>query len=110
MAGDGQIDRPELYPFNLRYQGHDIISFWLFHTVVKCVEHTGETPFDEVQINGMILDENRKKMSKSVGNVTTPDEIVEEFSVDAARYWTAGSSVGDDLALKKKKRSNPERN
>jgi len=70
--------------------------------VVKCVEHTGETPFDEVQINGMILDENRKKMSKSVGNVTTPDEIVEEFSVDAARYWTAGSSVGDDLALKKK--------
>jgi len=100
--GDGQIDRPELYPFNLRYQGHDIISFWLFHTVVKCVEHTGETPFDEVQINGMILDENRKKMSKSVGNVTTPDEIVEEFSVDAARYWTAGSSVGDDLALKKK--------
>ena len=100
--GDGQIDRPELYPFNLRYQGHDIISFWLFHTVVKCYEHTGETPFDEVQINGMILDENRKKMSKSVGNVTTPDEIVEEYSVDAARYWTAGSSVGDDLALKKK--------
>ena len=100
--GDGQMNRPELYPFNLRYQGHDIISFWLFHTVVKCYEHTGETPFDEVQINGMILDENRKKMSKSVGNVTTPDEIVDEFSVDAARYWTAGSSVGDDLALKKK--------
>lgn len=100
--GDGQMNRSELYPFNLRYQGHDIISFWLFHTVVKCYEHTGETPFDEVQINGMILDENRKKMSKSVGNVTTPNEIVDEFSVDAARYWTAGSSVGDDLALKKK--------
>lgn len=95
-----QLDREELYPMNLRYQGHDIISFWLFHTLVKCYEHTGEIPFDEVQINGMILDENRRKMSKSVGNVTTPDEVLEDFSVDASRYWTAGSAVGGDLALK----------
>lgn len=97
-----QINKQDIYPMNLRYQGHDIISFWLFHTAVKCYEHTGEVPFNEVQINGMILDENRRKMSKSVGNVTTPDEVLEDYSVDAARYWTANASVGDDLALKKK--------
>ncbi len=62
----------ELYPFDVRPQGHDIISFWLFHTVVKCYEHTGEVPFDSVMINGMVLDENREKMSKSKGNVVSP--------------------------------------
>jgi len=97
-----EMERPELYPSNLRPQGHDIISFWLFHTVVKCVEHTGEVPFDEVMIHGFVLDENREKMSKSVGNVTTPAEVLEEFPVDAARYWGARSKVGDDLALKEK--------
>jgi valyl-tRNA synthetase len=96
------LDRPELYPMDMRPQGHDIISFWLFHTVVKCYEHTGEVPFDSVMINGMVLDENREKMSKSKGNVVTPDEVLAEFPVDAARYWAAGSSVGDDLPYKEK--------
>lgn len=91
-----------LYPFNLRPQGHDIISFWLFHTVVKCYEHTGEVPFDSVMINGMVLDENREKMSKSKGNVIAPDEVITEYPVDAARYWAAGSAVGDDLPYSEK--------
>ncbi|MFB6309329.1 MAG: valine--tRNA ligase [Haloarculaceae archaeon] len=97
-----EIERPELYQMDMRPQGHDIISFWLFHTVVKCYEHTGEVPFDSVMINGMVLDENREKMSKSKGNVVTPDEVLEEFPVDAARYWAAGSAVGDDLPYKEK--------
>ncbi|AUV80255.1 valine--tRNA ligase [Salinigranum rubrum] len=96
------VEREELYPVNLRPQGHDIISFWLFHTVVKCYEHTGEVPFDSVMINGMVLDENREKMSKSKGNIVAPDEVVEKFPVDAARYWAAGSAVGDDLPYKEK--------
>jgi len=91
------FENPELYQFDLRPQGHDIISFWLFHTVVKCYEHTGEVPFDGVMINGMVLDENREKMSKSKGNVVDPDAVVSKFPVDAARYWAAGSAVGDDL-------------
>ena len=95
--GEFTFENPELYQFDLRPQGHDIISFWLFHTVVKCYEHTGEVPFDTVMINGMVLDENREKMSKSKGNVVDPDEVVSEFPVDAARYWAAGSAVGDDL-------------
>ena len=94
--------RPELYPLDMRPQGHDIISFWLFHTVVKCYEHTGEVPFESVMINGMVLDENREKMSKSKGNIVAPDSVLEQYPVDAARYWAAGSSVGDDLPYKEK--------
>ena len=97
-----ELEQEELYPFDMRPQGHDIISFWLFHTVVKCYEHTGEVPFDSVMINGMVLDENREKMSKSVGNVVSPDEVLEKFPVDAARYWAAGSAVGDDLPYQEK--------
>jgi len=101
-AAEMRIERPELYPMDMRPQGHDIISFWLFHTVVKCYEHTGEVPFDSVMINGMVLDENRVKMSKSLGNIVSPDEVLEQYPVDAARYWAAGSAVGDDLPYKEK--------
>ncbi len=101
-SGEFEMAQPELFPMDVRPQGHDIISFWLFHTVVKCYEHTGEVPFDSVMINGMVLDEDRKKMSKSVGNVVTPAEVRAEFSVDAARFWAAGSSIGDDLPYQEK--------
>ena len=96
-AGEFTFEHPELYPMDLRPQGHDIISFWLFHTVVKCVEHTGEVPFEGVMINGHVLDENREKMSKSKGNVILPEEVMAEYPVDAIRYWAASSTVGDDF-------------
>jgi len=104
-GGDGEdgafrMDNPELYPMDLRPQGHDIISFWLFHTVVKCLEHTGEVPFESVLINGHVLDENREKMSKSKGNVVVPAEVMGEYPIDAIRYWAASSSVGDDFPFK----------
>ncbi|MFB6202386.1 MAG: class I tRNA ligase family protein, partial [Halorhabdus sp.] len=63
-------------------------------------EHTGEVPFDSVMVNGMVLDENREAMSKSKGNVVTPAEVLEKFPVDAARYWAAGTSIGDDFPFK----------
>ncbi|MFB6162805.1 MAG: valine--tRNA ligase [Halococcoides sp.] len=99
-ADEFTFDNPELYPTTLRPQGHDIISFWLFHTVVKCYEHTGEVPFESVMINGMVLDENREAMSKSKGNVVHPSDVLDEFPVDAARYWAAGTSIGDDFPFK----------
>ncbi len=99
-AGEHRMANPELYPFDMRPQGHDIISFWLFHTVVKCVEHTGEVPFDSVLINGFVLDENRKKMSSSKGNVVLPEEVMADYPVDAIRYWAASSSLGDDFPFK----------
>jgi len=94
------MDHPGLYPSNMRPQGHDIISFWLFHTVVKCVEHTGAVPFESVLINGHVLDEDRKKMSSSKGNVVLPGEVMGEYPVDAIRYWSASSAVGDDFPFK----------
>jgi valyl-tRNA synthetase len=101
-AGEFTMERPELYRFDMRPQGHDIISFWLFHTVVKCYEHTGEVPFEQTLINGMVLDENREAMSKSKGNVVLPSEVLAEYPVDAARFWAAGSAVGDDLPYNEK--------
>ncbi|WP_255191816.1 valine--tRNA ligase [Natronobeatus ordinarius] len=96
------MDHPELYPFDLRPQGHDIISFWLFHTVIKCYEHTGEVPFDATMINGHVLDENREKMSKSRGNVVHPSEVLAEYPVDAVRFWAASAAVGDDFPFSEK--------
>ncbi|RAW45150.1 valine--tRNA ligase [Halorubrum sp. 48-1-W] len=101
-AGEFTMERPEIYPMDVRPQGHDIISFWLFHTVIKCYEHTGEVPFESTMINGMVLDENREKMSKSKGNVVDPDAVLEEYPVDAARFWAAGSAIGDDLPYQEK--------
>ncbi|MFC7135804.1 valine--tRNA ligase [Halobaculum litoreum] len=101
-AEEYTMEHPELYRFDMRPQGHDIISFWLFHTVVKCYEHTDEVPFEETLINGMVLDENREAMSKSKGNVVLPREVLAEYPVDAARFWAAGSAVGDDLPYKEK--------
>ena len=101
-AGEFTMARPEIYPIDVRPQGHDIISFWLFHTVIKCYEHTGEVPFESTMINGMVLDENREKMSKSKGNVVDPDAVLSEYPVDAARYWAAGSAIGDDLPYQEK--------
>ncbi|SDJ48928.1 valyl-tRNA synthetase [Halovenus aranensis] len=96
-VGELRMEQPELYPMNLRPQGHDIISFWLFHTVVKCYEHTGEAPFEDVIIHGMVLDENREAMSKSKGNFIAPSEVIDEYPIDATRYWTASASIGDDF-------------
>ncbi|MDQ2050461.1 valine--tRNA ligase [Natronolimnohabitans sp. A-GB9] len=101
-AEEFTMAKPELYPFDLRPQGHDIISFWLFHTVVKCYEHTGEVPFDATMINGHVLDENREKMSKSRGNVVEPDEVLAEYPVDAVRFWAASAAVGDDFPYQEK--------
>ena len=101
-AGEFTMERPEIYPMDVRPQGHDIISFWLFHTVIKCYEHTGEVPFESTMINGMVLDENREKMSKSKGNIVAPDEVLEKYPVDAARYWATGSAIGDDLPYQEK--------
>jgi len=108
-AEEYTMERPELYQFDLRPQGHDIISFWLFHTVVKCYEHTGEVPFDSVMINGWVLDENRQKMSKSKGNVVEPATVMEDYPVDAIRYWAASSSVGDDFPFKENAMKQGER-
>jgi len=91
-----------IYPMSLRPQGHDIISFWLFNTVVKCYFHTGKIPWQNVMINGHALDPKGRKMSKSKGNVIDPRDIMDKYCADALRYWASTTKLGDDLPFKEK--------
>ncbi len=95
---------PELVkrPFNLRPQGHDIISFWLFNTVVKSKLHFKMKPWQDCFINGWMLDPKGKKMSKSKGNVIEPQDMIEKYSSDALRYMASGTKLGEDQPFQEK--------
>ncbi|GAA3612855.1 valine--tRNA ligase [Marihabitans asiaticum] len=94
--GDGLFE--QVFPMDMRPQGHDIIRTWLFATVVRAHFEHGCTPWTNAAISGWILDPDRKKMSKSKGNVVTPEDVVKEHSADAVRYWAASSRLGTDAA------------
>ncbi len=92
----------KLFPMSLRPQAHDIITFWLFNTVVKSRLHYDKNPWKDVVISGHALDPKGRKMSKSRGNVVDPAKMVEKYSADALRFWSAGSKLGDDLPFQEK--------
>lgn len=89
----------QTYPMDLRPQGHDIIRTWLFSTVLRAELETDTLPWTDAALSGWILDPDRKKMSKSKGNVVTPVGLLEEFSPDAVRYWAASGRPGTDTAF-----------
>jgi valyl-tRNA synthetase len=94
--------RKNLYPMSLRPQGHDIITFWLFNTVVKSRLHNKINPWKDVVISGHALDPHGRKMSKSKGNVVDPKDVLNKYSADSLRFWAAGCKLGDDLPYQEK--------
>jgi valyl-tRNA synthetase len=84
------------FPMDLRPQAHDIIRTWLFYTVLRAELEHDSLPWTDAAISGFVLDPDRKKMSKSKGNVVTPIEMFQQHSSDAVRYWAASARLGVD--------------
>ncbi|WP_285662893.1 valine--tRNA ligase [Actinorhabdospora filicis] len=102
IAGGWERD-PDLFarvfPMDLRPQAHEIIRTWLFSTVVRAHQEFGTLPWRHATISGWIVDPDRKKMSKSVGNVVTPMDLLVKYSSDGVRYWAASARPGADTAF-----------
>ena len=96
--GTGEDFFDKILPYDIRPQSHEIIRTWAFYTVVKSALHHNEIPWKNVIISGWVLDPDRKKMSKSKGNVVVPNDLIEQYGADAVRYWSANARLGADTA------------
>jgi valyl-tRNA synthetase len=103
QIASGWTEAPErharLFPMDLRPQSHEIIRTWAFYTIAKALLHENTIPWRHVAISGWVLDPDRKKMSKSKGNVITPMHLLEQYGADAVRYWSLSAKLGTDTAF-----------
>jgi valyl-tRNA synthetase len=103
LIASGWEEDPDLFartfPMDLRPQAHEIIRTWLFSTTLRAHLECDTLPFTNTAIAGWVLDPDRKKMSKSKGNVVTPVHLIEQYGADAVRYWAASGRPGTDTAF-----------
>lgn len=91
-------DLEYFYPTNTLVTGYDIIGFWVSRMIFSGIEHTGEKPFTDVLIHGLVRDEQGRKMSKSLGNGVDPLEIIDKYGADALRLTlVTGNAPGNDM-------------
>ncbi len=91
-------DYQRYFPTDVLVTGYDIIFFWVSRMIFQSVEFTGERPFKDVLIHGLVRDEQGRKMSKSLGNGVDPMEVIDQYGADALRYFlSTGTSPGQDL-------------
>lgn len=98
LEADGLFDL--LYPMDVRFQGHDIITFWAFTTIVRSSIHDNSAPWKSIFISGNVYDPYGQKMSKSKGNIVEPGSLITQYGADAVRYWASTSVPGDDIKVK----------
>jgi len=90
----------EFIPMSMRPQAHDIIRTWAFYTIVKSWMHHNSIPWENIVISGHVLSDKNVKLSKSKDNAkVTPQTLLENYSADAIRYWTASGTLGKDIAF-----------
>ncbi|MDF2964871.1 MAG: valS [Rickettsiaceae bacterium] len=99
----------KLYPADLRPQAHEIIRTWAFTTILKSHLHSDCLPWKNIMISGWCLAEDKTKMSKSKGNVVTPEKLLNDYGSDIVRYWASTSKLGADTAYSEEVMKNGKR-
>lgn len=97
-------DFKRYYPTAALVTGYDIIFFWVSRMIFQGLEFTGERPFEDVLIHGLVRDSQGRKMSKSLGNGVDPMDVIDQYGADSLRYFlSTGSSPGQDLRFSMEK-------
>ncbi|PGZ98715.1 valine--tRNA ligase [Bacillus wiedmannii] len=101
---EDSADFKRYYSTDALVTGYDIIFFWVSRMIFQGLEFTGERPFKDVLIHGLVRDEQGRKMSKSLGNGIDPMDVIEKYGADAMRYFlSTGSAPGQDLRFSMEK-------